>query len=109
MATPALHSSLPSMSRVVTRSGLSYLLPDTSKTHGAHLLDNRQNPRLRIIIPVRPNAQVYFFRICIRFICCHKAEEWIFRRLGDDVAGKRRSRHGAVFRTSCTWLMREVR
>ena len=51
----------------------------------SHLLNNRQNPRLRIIIPISPNAQIDLLRILILPISSHEPEQRVLRRLGDDV------------------------
>lgn len=47
-----------------------------------YLLDHRQYPRLGVVVPVRPNAQIHFLRRAIFSVCIHQTKERVFGRLG---------------------------
>jgi hypothetical protein len=49
--------------------------------HGNYLLNNWQNPRLRVVVSVRTNTQVDFFVKSISSESCHQPEEGIFGSL----------------------------
>ncbi len=54
----------------------------------AYFPDNRQDPRLRIIVPVGSDTQVDLFIKTILPVCSHKPEERIFRSLGHNISGE---------------------
>ena len=59
-----------------------------------HLLDNRQNPRLRIIISVCANAQVDFLIRRVLAVRPHQAEERVLGCLWDIGGGEERRAGG---------------
>lgn len=66
----------------------------TGRTRGGsvitYLLHNRQNPRLRIIVPVGTNAQINLVLGGILAIGLHETEQGILRRGGHGLRGKDR-------------------
>ena len=58
-----------------------------------HQLDNRQNPRLRVVISVGSNAQIDLLGVFIATEGRHQPEQRVFRRLGDDIRVESGSSH----------------
>lgn len=46
-----------------------------------YLLDDRQDPRLCVVVSVGTNAQVYLFGVRVSSVGCHETEQGIFRSL----------------------------
>lgn len=59
----------------------SYQSYRSSQSHGTHLLDNRQDPGLCIVISVGSNAQVDLFWVSVAAIGGHQPKERVFWRL----------------------------
>lgn len=73
VSASGLHTPPPSLSVCLRLLCLSYLL------------NNRQNPRLRIIIPISTDAQINFLVRGILTVGAHQSEEGIFWGSGDSV------------------------
>ncbi len=56
----------------------------------AHLTDNRQDPRLAIVVSVCSNAQVHLVLVRVSAVCCHHPEHRVFWCLWDDIRAERR-------------------
>lgn len=65
---------------------------------GAHLLDHGQDPRLRVVVSVRANAQIHLVGVGIAAEGGHQAEERVFWRLGNHIGAEGGGSHWGELR-----------
>lgn len=53
-----------------------------------YLLDHRQDPRLRIVVSISSNAEIYLFGLGVSSISGHEAKERILGCLRDGIGGE---------------------